>query len=250
MEVQERTEQEALGTTEQTVQAAPGNEGQASQTAQDAASGDTARGDAAPRGAGQQTYDKAEKIKDDLLNVGGFRFSTTADAKTAEEEYKKMKYIQNRMNPDNPEEILAIYDKMIENGLFVTPVGIDFLMRTREFLIDRAGIDPDRVRPIETGTLFTQRAINEVRAAERPRVTTNLSEEIKEIRHKYVIATACAVISTILVIAMFIIAMTSDTPNMINYKNVLENQYADWEESLEVREQELREKEEALNGQN
>ncbi len=191
---------------------------------------------------------KTEKLKDDILTVAGFRFSTAADAKTAEEEFKKMRYIQERMNPDNPEEILAIYDKMIENGLFVTPVGIDFLVRTREFLLDRAKIEPERVRPVETGTLFTQRAINEVRANERPRVTRNLSDEIKEVKRKYKIAVATAVISIILVIAMFFVARTSDNPNIINYKNVLENQYADWEQSLNEREQAIREKEEALNG--
>ncbi len=190
--------------------------------------------------------DRSEKMKEDMLTVQGFRFSTLADAKTAEEEYKKMVYISQRMNKDNPEEVLAIYDKMIENGLFVTPVGVDFLMRVREYLVENSAIEPERIRPIETGSLFTQRARNEARAAARPRVTTDLVAENKKIKHKYYIALATSIISIVLVIAMFIIARSSDNPNILNYRNAIENQYAEWEESLTRREQELREKEEAL----
>ena len=194
--------------------------------------------------------DGAEKIKEDMLTVQGFRFSALADAKTAQEEYKKMVYIRQRMNKDNPEEVLAIYHKMIENGLFVTPVGVDFLMRIREFLVECGSIDPARIKPIETGSLFTQRARNEARAEARPRVTTDLVAENKNLKRKYFIAVAVAVISVCLVIAMFVIARSSDNPNILNYKNAIENQYSEWEESLTVREKELKEKEEALkNGE-
>ncbi|MCR5746137.1 MAG: hypothetical protein K6G03_00330 [Lachnospiraceae bacterium] len=197
-------------------------------------------------GKNKAEKDDAEKMKEDLLTVEGFRFTALADAKTAEEEYKKMVYIKNHMNADNPEEVLAIYDKMIENGLFVTPVGVDFLMRTREFLVNCGKIDPERIRPIETGSLFTQRARNEARAEARPRVTKNLSDEIKEVKKKYHIALATSVIAIILVVVMFIIAKTSDHPNIINYKTAIENQYSEWETSLEERERALKEKEEAL----
>ena len=199
-------------------------------------------------GAGERS--RPGKMAEDVLTVRGFKFSTLADAKTAEEEYKKMVYIQQRMNKNNPEEVLAIYDKMIENGLFVTPVGVDFLMRVREFLEECGAIEPDRIRPIETGSLFTQRARNEARAATRPRVTTDLVAENKKLKHKYYIALATSIISIILVAVMFFVARSSDNPNILNYKTAVENQYADWEESLSQREQELRQREEALeNGQ-
>ena len=199
-------------------------------------------------GAGERS--RSGKMAEDVLTVRGFKFSTLADAKTAEEEYKKMVYIQQRMNKNNPEEVLAIYDKMIENGLFVTPVGVDFLMRVREFLEECGAIEPDRIRPIGTGSLFTQRARNEARAAARPRVTTDLVAENKKLKHKYYIALATSIISIILVAVMFFVARSSDNPNILNYKTAVENQYADWEESLSQREQELRQREEALkNGQ-
>lgn len=193
-----------------------------------------------------QSEDRAEKLKEDLLTVQGFRFTALADARTAEEEYKKMVYIRQRMNKDNPEEVLAIYDKMIENGLFVTPVGVDFLMRVREYLVESKAIALERIRPIETGSLFTQRARNEARAAARPRVTTDLVAENNKLKNKYHIALATSIISIILVAVMFVVAKSSDNPNILNYRTAIENQYSDWEESLSQREQALKEKEEAL----
>lgn len=201
-------------------------------------------------GADENIPRKGAVTAEDALTVQGFRFSTLADARTAEEEYKKMVYIRQRMNKDNPEEVLAIYDKMIENGLFVTPVGVDFLMRVREYLVESNAIAPERIRPIETGSLFTQRARNEARAASRPRVTTDLVAENNKLKHNYYIALATSIISIILVAVMFFVARSSDNPNILNYRTAIENQYSDWEESLSQREQALKEKEEALeNGQ-
>ena len=49
-----------------------------------------------------------------------------------------------------------------------------------------------------------------------------------------------------LVIAMFAITLKSDNPNILNYKNVIVNQYASWEQELSEREQAVREKEQQL----
>ena len=57
--------------------------------------------------AEQEKPDRAEAMKEDLLTVRGFRFTAIADAKTAEEEYKKMVYINDHMNKENPEEWLT-----------------------------------------------------------------------------------------------------------------------------------------------
>ena len=240
---------EAQGEAKGKIAKVAGENNAAAQSAPEASVMSSVSGSGASAGD-KRAMDKAGKMADDMLTVQGFRFSTLADAKTAEEEYKKMVYIKQRMNQNNPEEVLAIYDKMIENGLFVTPVGVDFLMRVREFLVDSGAIDLERIRPIETGSLFTQRARNEARAAARPRVTTDLVEENKKLKQRYYIALAAAIISMILVGAMFFVAESSDNPNILNYKNAIENQYAEWDESLTQREEELRQKEEALkNGE-
>ena len=48
------------------------------------------------------------------------------------------------------------------------------------------------------------------------------------------------------VIAMFVITLKSDQPNILNYETALINRYSEWEEELSVRENALREKEREL----
>ena len=54
------------------------------------------------------------------------------------------------------------------------------------------------------------------------------------------------VVLVIAVIAMFVITLTSDQPNVLNYERALTNRYASWEQELTEREQAVREKEREL----
>jgi hypothetical protein len=48
------------------------------------------------------------------------------------------------------------------------------------------------------------------------------------------------------IIAMFAIAMSSDSPTVLNYENELTDKYSAWEEELTEREAAVKEKERAL----
>ena len=48
------------------------------------------------------------------------------------------------------------------------------------------------------------------------------------------------------VIAMFVVAFTSDNPNVLNYENSILNKYSAWEQELTERENVVREKERTL----
>ena len=47
----------------------------------------------------------------------------------------------------------------------------------------------------------------------------------------------------VLVIAMFVITLTADQPNILNYVRALLNKYATWEQELTEREAAVRERE-------
>ena len=189
---------------------------------------------------------KAAAQHDSVLTVNGIRYVSAADATTAREELKKIAYIEGHMNYNNPEEVLAIYDKMITNKLFVTPSGFAFLNRVQDYLREIPSIDHERIRPIETDSLFTQRARNEVRAASRVIQEPGLKEEYKKAQGSLRISVILNIMLVILVAAMFGIALGSDNPNIINYRNAIENQYSAWEQNLTERENAVREKEKEL----
>ena len=50
----------------------------------------------------------------------------------------------------------------------------------------------------------------------------------------------------ILVVLLFVITLTGENANIINYRNAIVNEYSDWEDELTQREQIVREKEREL----
>lgn len=51
----------------------------------------------------------------------------------------------------------------------------------------------------------------------------------------------------VLVVVMLAIAFKSDSPNIVNYRSKIQNEYADWENQLKQKEKELNEREKELN---
>lgn len=180
----------------------------------------------------------------DPLVVEGYRFTSQADAAAAREEVKKQKYLEEHLNFDKPEEVLILYDKIIANKIFVTPLGFFFLRKIQQFLIASPEIANERIQPLPLGTVYTQRAKNEAAASERPRPVKTV--DTKPLRQKYVISVLINVLLAVVIAVLFYIAMDSDNPNILNYQKVIQNQYSTWDESLTQREKAVREKEKAL----
>ena len=197
-------------------------------------------------GEALEAQERTEDSGQAELIVNGIKYISVHDAAVAREEIKKMEYIKSRMNFNNPEEVNAIYEKMIDNRLVVTPSGYEFLLEIRNYLKGVPGIDQEKIRVIPTESLYTQRAKNEARAESRPASSPDLKKELKKTRAGYRTSVIVNIFLVILVIAMFVIALSSDTPNMLNYRNTIENEYADWEENLTERETEVRKKEKEL----
>ena len=55
------------------------------------------------------------------------------------------------------------------------------------------------------------------------------------------------IVMIIAIIAMFVITLNSDQPNILNYEKNIQNKYATWEQELTQREQAVREKERELH---
>ena len=60
--------------------------------------------------------------EDNGRNVDGFVFADRENGSIAREEIQRINYISSRINKDNPEAILSVYNKMIESNTFFTPI--------------------------------------------------------------------------------------------------------------------------------
>lgn len=170
----------------------------------------------------------------------GFQFLNETDAKLASKEKKQVEYLQQHFHSDKPDEIKAFYEKAINEHIFKTPIGMEYLKQLQNYLVNQGICMVDEIIPIP---------INH--PCERL-VKPKRKEEEKE--HKKADTKAwlksMIIINILLVIAviiMFVIANTGNHPNILNYREKILNEYSAWEEDLTKRENELRVKERELS---
>lgn len=168
--------------------------------------------------------------------VEGFLFSSEREAEAAKNEVRGINYIVSRTDMENPKNVLVVYNRIIDKGLLKTPIGLKFLREVQEMLFSSDEVDDSQIKPIP--------AIMEVSIE---RITPNIKKENKlTYKKKMINSIIINVIFVIAIIVMIVIAKNSKNVNIINYENRLKDQYSAWEESLNERESELKEREEML----
>lgn len=173
--------------------------------------------------------------------VNGYCFGTAEDAEIARQEEKKIEYLEQRMDLGKTENMLLVYKKAVENRVFVTPIGWDYLKKLQQKLKDRDDLT-EEVPPVALYTVFAHRVGDDIRVPE-PRIQEKSKDNTKR---KLITSIIINVVLSLVVAFMFYIAYTSDNTNVLNYKHNLVNKYAQWEQELSEREKAVREKERNL----
>lgn len=176
-------------------------------------------------------------------NVGGYHFSCDEDAKMAKEELQRIKTISEKLGHSNPQSILLVYNKSIQSNIFTTPVGIKFLKEMQDYLYQCETIDKSEILDIPVRISYAD-AI-ELRSNNRYKNIDNQKKIDFAKRFRWSLFGNLVLI--IMVIAMFVITMTADNPNILNYETAIVNKYSEWEQSLLEKENELKERESQLN---
>ncbi len=180
------------------------------------------------------------------LWVNGYCFGSLQDAKEARNESQTIAYFKEKTRGRTAGNLLALYDKLLDEKVFKTPVGWEYLKQLQEEIL-KSDISPDQVRPITLYTGFTYRVQEDAqKAAMRQAEAIAQRKEKKDYRFR--VSLCVNFLLAVLVAGMFLITLKSDNPNILNYKQVLTNQYASWEQNLTERENRIREKEQELLG--
>ncbi len=180
------------------------------------------------------------------LTFAGYIFANGEDLELAKNEEKKIAYIESHTDMTNISIVMSVYEKALENRTFQTPLGLDY-MHSLQDIMHAAGIPDSSIKPIPLYTTFRRISLN--KDDEKPvksRMTKKQREELT-LKMKYRNACLVAAIFAFLAFAMLIITLNGSTPNAINYKNAITNEYAAWEQDLSARESVIREKERELN---
>lgn len=175
------------------------------------------------------------ETKDDLV-VDGYRFATLADAETARMDLKRIKNLENNMDYRKSQNALLLYHRALEMRVLQTPIGFAYLLTVQEHL-KRCGVPEEKIKPIPLNMTFTNkteanRSIRRSIAARQP-----------EYKGRFITSVCLNVLMILVIASMFVISLRSDSPNIINYRRTVVNEYSEWEQELTRREQAVREAE-------
>lgn len=175
-------------------------------------------------------------------NAEGFFFLNAEDAGMAAKEKKQIEYLEAHLDYRRPEQVLTLYERMLRERIFKTPVGMIYLKHLQDFLLGQSGLDPARVPmiPINSPCIVVPRR--------RERSTRgNASEREAKSRRAWMrFSIILNVLLVVAVVLMFVMAINSSQPNILNYRTAILNEYASWEQDLLQRERVIREREREL----
>lgn len=175
--------------------------------------------------------------------INGFQFGSEKDANQAKSEALKIQKLEEKMDYKNPQMVLMVYKKAIENRIFKTPVGYGYLWDLQK-TIEKSSRLQEEIPPIPVNQVYNLRdstapVIEKVKASQKPKKPKKEKQEFFTRKTSII----WNVILVVLVLVMFYISATGTKPTVLNYEKALQNRYAQWEQELEQRESELREKE-------
>lgn len=169
----------------------------------------------------------------------GFLFTSKEDVERAKKERKQVNYLKEHMDGQSVDSLLALYEKANKERLFRTPVGLLF-MRELYTKLQVSGVDKEKLMPVFVYANFEQRIRPQTISERQKEIEKEKTEKLKKnYRNALLVIAALAVA----VVCMFIITLTSNQPNILNYERALQDKYAGWEQDLTERENALRERE-------
>lgn len=174
--------------------------------------------------------------------VDGYVFETESQARQAKKEHKGICYIKEKLNMDDPEEVLTVYNRIVQEKLFVTPVGYAFLGELQEYLKASKTIRNTDICPLDTEPVTEGLGQNE--KEKKNTKTDRLEENGEKYRSRFISSLIVNVVLTFVVVAMFLIMHFSEIPTILNYENKLIDRYETWQKELDRRQQRIEEYEE------
>ena len=171
-----------------------------------------------------------EKI---TYNVDGFLFEDEPTAELAKKEMEGIRYIKERTALDNPEVVLKLYNKLLEQKLFVTPVGVRFMLELQNVLLCSNMIKREEILPIEVSSMVLKKELeaSDIKGknpvAKVKKANKKLDEKVEgNYKKPFYITLFFAIIFAFSVVGMFVITeISGNNVNIINYRNEFLDEY-------------------------
>jgi hypothetical protein len=190
--------------------------------------------------------------------VEGYCFESEKEAKKAAKELAQVKAINAKLDEDNLQAVKALYLKALQQQVFETQIGFSYLRNLQMHLIEEGAMaQEENPLPVAYSKIMMQEEnerIKEEYQALLQEEQNNAEKQLKQEKEltkkagdkckKFMLLSG---VLAVMVVGMFLITLTGKNENILNYKRVITNQYAQWEQDLSQREEAVRQKELELN---
>ena len=119
--------------------------------------------------------------------VEGYRFASAEDADFARLELEKIRALESRMDYQNPEMVLSVYNRAIMNRTFQTPVGCQYLLKLRDYILETGAAREGEIRPIPFPCNFRERRRKETQAGSTPQKKLKMNARFRHGRLAYLL---------------------------------------------------------------
>lgn len=176
---------------------------------------------------------------ENVIVVEGFAFTDENMAKQAGKEVEGVRYVKSKTDMSNPKEVHRVYQRLLAQKTFQTPVGYAYLRELQEYLRSNPSIENKDIGPVPVAANLQ---VNDAMG-----VAQRLRGRVKTERRKFRISLFANLVLALSIIVMFAIALSSDQTTILNYEKRLQDRYAKWEQELTEREQIVREEEQMMD---
>ena len=195
--------------------------------------------------------------------IDGFVFNNKADYLQAKNEYDGVAYMKSRTNMNNAANVYSVYKSLVEKGVFSTPVGMSYLYELRSLLIKNseyaASVEEMPIPVVSKADAKGKLSFKKNKATlTKGDVIKNMKKfDIESVyRNRFISSLIVIFLLVIIMIFMMIITKNSSNTNILNYKNRIDAQYEDkenslvqWENDLKLREEAVKQKEKELGNE-
>lgn len=186
-----------------------------------------------------------EKNREKEFVVNGYSFETQEEYEKALEEKKSIERLMKKVNLNKGELLVALYSGLITQNKLSTVIGLEYLCRLRDIIINKKYAKTSELPPIQTANFKTERAVGYKLADTTQKLQAERQQTLKykeRVRTLFIVNIALVIVIGV----MMYIATTSNNVNIINYEHKLVDKYAAWETQLTEREQRVKEAEKRL----
>lgn len=174
-----------------------------------------------------------------MSNKFTFQGHTFDDEKTlimAKKEAEAIEYLRAKTDFSNMNNLMKLYDRILDKDMMETVVGIEFLKEIRSNLINSGMFTEEQIRPVPL--------LPEVRKLKKRKEIQKWNKERTQLekceRQNTILKVVCFFMG-VLVVGMFAIVLTgTHSPLAIRYEEQLLNKYSAWAQELQEKEKFLR----------